>query len=382
VKEMSKKEVKEMRWCIFFAGVLVGMALGFWGLLYALSDFVLLVDKPKLMAFLLLVPGLWGLLSWIGIRVCKPRAARLYAMFTVPISIICFGMLAWLWLVLKVKTIEFFDLGIEVPTYIPISAFLGVLVYSTRSILTHFGDLVDSLAYKKTLMAVAQRILLAPYIAIFAIVVLFRPITDRLFTLLPGIDKKILELFLAFFTGIYVKQVLGVLDALGRKIMTQALKKKLQWQEKPIELVWKLDMSPDLADRLLHSKKAKVSSVKDLEGLKQLCKQDIEKVAEEIRLDEQQLQKWIEMASIYNKKLNEMDSKLRLKDTLKEKLEMAKIASLWLLAKMEKKKLAEELEIDESEAEELINEAKKFVEGPSNPFHKWFACFRRMLGGI
>lgn len=321
--------------------------------------FPVLSSGSDQMAPILLIPALLGLLLWGALRVWWPRSARPY-MLTIPIWVGVLIALSLQWLIWGAETVPFFQSSIAVPFYVPLAAFLGVMVYCTRSIVAHFEDLVDSLAYRKTLMAMAHRVLLAPYIAIFADLVLFRPIMGQITALQAGAGQTVLEFFLAFFTGMYVKQILGLLDQLGRRIMSEALRTKLKWQEEPSPLMAQLDMHPELASRLSEVKSPAVTSIGDLADLARLRDDKKEKIALQAQLDKRLLDQWIEMAKIYQRNLNNLDRLLIINDLLKAKLAAARISSLWQLGRMTVDEIAQTPDIDRSEAEELMNTFKDF----------------------
>jgi hypothetical protein len=124
--------------------------------------------------------------------------------------------------------IMIFQPGLTVPLIVPVFALLGILVYAAANIRENSEYSEDTLIFRKKLIALGERVLIGPYIALVAYLVLFKPALDQL-----KIDALPAAAFLAFFTGLYVKQVMNRLEQVGISMLTQESQKKLQERDVP-----------------------------------------------------------------------------------------------------------------------------------------------------
>jgi hypothetical protein len=194
--------------------------------------------------------------------------------------------------------ITLFSPSLQIPFIIPLFALLGLLVYASASIYKHSEDDSSSLSYRRSLLATGERILIGPYIAIIADLILFHPFVGTVPTLSEAIGTLPLKAFLAFLTGLYVKTVLIRLNQIGFKLLTKEaqLKKENQKKEKEDELVRGLKMSLDLAQNL------RDSGVNSIEDLKNLSEEKTKEITKKIDfLTERKLKEWKKMAFLYMK---------------------------------------------------------------------------------
>ena len=104
---------------------------------------------------------------------------------------------------------------ITVPSALVIAALLGTLTYVAYAIYVRSPDFLqqDGLIRTKLLLVIAGRILVAPYIAIIAFGI-FAPAFPQLYS--PAY-----VLFFGYFTGVWIKPVLEALDALGKRLLSE-----------------------------------------------------------------------------------------------------------------------------------------------------------------
>ena len=114
------------------------------------------------------------------------------------------------------RKISLFDPDISIPVILPVSAFIGVLVYATECLVgvVRKKDDPDVVAahtfvdYQQTLIELGNRVFIAPYVAIIAVLTVFRGTADGL--AVP---------FVAFFTGLWIEPVLRALQLVGDKLL-------------------------------------------------------------------------------------------------------------------------------------------------------------------
>lgn len=288
--------------------------------------------------------------------------ARWYAGYSTLLWAVSLAALLWAYFIIPQDTlgvVRFFHPRIEISLFVPLFAFIGVLVYATASIREHIEDRPDTPAYRKPLMAVGQRVLIAPYIAIIADFVLFKPLLAQFQAFSEGIGMLQAEAFLAFFTGLYVKPILGFLNQLGMTLLTAALRRKYEErQEIAPELVTCLQMSDRLARRLNENE------VVTVEHLKELSDTDLEEKARSIGfVDARQLRKWRAVAALYLANRAALTEVLGLSPSQVSKLEAANITSPGQLANLSAAEILRRADIGAvTQVEDVVVKARALVD--------------------
>jgi len=172
-------------------------------------DFWLGYDPtPPFYAFLLFVPALVGLVAATTTYMMSQKKVEkgLAAAWVIRRYVIV-GTAAWVFVIgwfiagywiAGLRSISFLDPKVSIPVLVPVSAFLGVLVYATTCLTDDKARLED----------LGNRVFIAPYVAIMAILALFQGKADGL---LPP--------FIAFVTGLWIEPVMGALRAAGLKLI-------------------------------------------------------------------------------------------------------------------------------------------------------------------
>jgi hypothetical protein len=194
-------------------------------------DMELRLDQASpVYTFLLSLPALVGLLAaTIALafvardaesekekRRRKVRSALLFYAITGAITWV--GIIAWFaqgFVTSDLRKISLFSPDVEIPTILPLAAFLGVLVYATECLVSVIRRPVQADGtpgvepdYQLKLIELGNRVFIAPYVAIIAVLTIFRGATDGL--AVP---------FVAFFTGLWIEPVLRVLKLAGDKLL-------------------------------------------------------------------------------------------------------------------------------------------------------------------
>jgi len=180
--------------------------------------------------FLLFLPALVGLLAaTIALafvargaqsdkekRRRKVRSALL--LYAIAGAITWVGIIAWFaqgYVTSDLRKISLFNPDVEIPTVLPVAAFLGVLVYATECLVSVIRRPVKADGttdvepdYQLKLIELGNRVFIAPYVAIIAVLTIFRGAADGL--AVP---------FVAFFTGLWIEPVLRVLKLAGDKLL-------------------------------------------------------------------------------------------------------------------------------------------------------------------
>ena len=173
-------------------------------------DFQLEYDPtPPTYTFLLFLPALVGLAIGTGVLIYRRLkdgkgkdargAIRIYVAVGTSTWVIVVAYFVVGYWIAGLRSISFLDPSISIPVLVPVAAFLGVLVYVTTLLAKNEG----------TEEELGNRVLIAPYVAIIAILALFQGKTDGL---LPP--------FIAFFTGLWIDPVLTALHTAGTKIFS------------------------------------------------------------------------------------------------------------------------------------------------------------------
>jgi uncharacterized membrane protein len=323
-----------------------------------LQIFAVLSPSSDVMVFIFLLPALAGLVIWVFFRIwgAAPWVTHLYSITSVVSWVGVFVAFLYTWLRSGVSTMQLFHPDVEISLLVPIFAFIGVLLYATTSIVEHFGDPHGRMAYRKSLMAVAHRVLLAPYVAVIVNLLLVKAALEEVLSVQPGVGLTTVEVFLAFFTGAYMKPILNWINERGARLLPRPLQEELEMRERPNELVKKLGMTAELAQDL--GRKG-ISTVQDLE---ELSDEDLSRIAEEIVLDRDQLVHWRSMAKAYRQNFATMQRLLNLKSHEEQLLEEARIVSIWQLARMEPEELSARIpEFDRAKAERICKASRGYV---------------------
>ena len=221
------------------------------------------------------------------------------------------------------SSIAIFQPDLSVPLLVPIFAFLGVLVYSTANIRESADISEDSSASRKKIIVLGERILIGPYIALVAYLVLLGPILKS-----TDMGTSPATAFLAFFTGLYVKQVMDRLDQIGVSMLTTESQEKIKLrEEEKDELVDSLGIGSSLAQAL---KNINITSIDDLSGLSE------EKIKKNVKdhaiISKAQLHGCHEMARLYKKEIKALRDILSLDSNKIDILESNQIASVQQIA--------------------------------------------------
>jgi hypothetical protein len=172
-------------------------------------DFWLGYDPtPPFYAFLLFVPALVGLVAATTTYMMSQKKVEkgLAAAWVIRRYVIV-GTAAWVFVIgwfiagywiAGLRSISFLDPKFSIPVLVPVSAFLGVLVYATSCLTDDKARLED----------LGNRVFIAPYVAIMAILALFQ-----------GKAEGLLPPFIAFVTGLWIEPVMGALRGAGLKLI-------------------------------------------------------------------------------------------------------------------------------------------------------------------
>jgi hypothetical protein len=165
---------------------------------------------------LLLLPAIFGLTTTVLYYSESRKMTTLYVLG----NVLAWGLLLALFAVLYafrgVQSIPLFGDRISVPTVAPTFAYLGVLVYA---IYVLAADYVEALRSQRPahstdrelmLLSLVNRIVIAPYVAIVAIVAVF-----------SKLDHPMIP-FVAFFTGLWIEPVLGTLKEIGDRLVRRS----------------------------------------------------------------------------------------------------------------------------------------------------------------
>jgi len=163
------------------------------------------------------------------------------------------------------NTITLFNPDLSIPFYIPIASFLGILVYAATNIRDSFafGDFTS--VFRNKQLALGERILIGPYIAIIAYLMLFRLVTDQIKPISTGYGALVAALAFAFFTGLFVKPVLSYLEKLAVKMLPLSDQiELLERDEANEDLTDLLGLSDTMALELQGQNISKIETLKDL----------------------------------------------------------------------------------------------------------------------
>lgn len=221
------------------------------------------------------------------------------------------------------SSISIFQPDFSVPLLVPFFAFLGVLVYSTANIREGAELSEDCFAFRKKLIVLGERILIGPYIALIAYLVLLGPILKSV-----NMGNSPTTAFLAFFTGLYVKQVMDRLDQIGLSLLTAESQEKIKKrEEEKDELVEYLGLTDSLAQSL---KNMKITSIEDLANLSEGTID--EKLKNYPTISKAQLYGNHEMARLYKKEMQALRNILLLDSEQIDILRLNQVASIQQLA--------------------------------------------------
>jgi hypothetical protein len=167
-------------------------------------------------ALLLLIPALAGSLvavlhMWGFGHVKNDHITILYVSSAVLFWAVVNLRLAAEFMLTGTREIVLFDPSLRVPISVPIFAFLGVFVYATYSVLEKdyaffTSQTPDELRRRGILLAIGNRLFSAPYLAIIAVLILFRD------------GPSLLVPFVAFFTGLWIEIIVGALGEVGTRM--------------------------------------------------------------------------------------------------------------------------------------------------------------------
>ena len=198
-------------------------------------DIALELDPaPPFYTFLLFAPALIGLIAATTALIVFERkgghgdesnAATKKAKgallgYTVAGTIAWVGVVGWFaggFVTSGLRKISLFDPDLSIPVILPVAAFIGVLVYATECLVgvvrkkdpgSDDDTIHKFVDYQQTLIELGNRVFIAPYVAIIAVLTIFRGTTDGL--AVP---------FVAFFTGLWIEPVLRLLRMAGEKLL-------------------------------------------------------------------------------------------------------------------------------------------------------------------
>jgi hypothetical protein len=168
--------------------------------------FALLLLIPALAGSLIAVLHMWG----FG-HVENDHITILYVSSAVLFWAVVNLRLAVEFMLTGTREIVLFDPSLRVPISVPIFAFLGVFVYATYSVLEKdyvffTSERPDDLRRRGILLAIGNRLFSAPYLAIIAVLILFRD------------GPSLLVPFVAFFTGLWIEIIVGALGEVGTRM--------------------------------------------------------------------------------------------------------------------------------------------------------------------
>lgn len=188
-------------------------------------DFKLSTNTADLLILLPIVAGLiMGILFIIGFGKEK-GITRCYAVCVALIWSAVISILTCYYAAMyKIDTLYLFNDNLAVPIFVPVFAFIGVVAYATYSMKFNFrqffgGNATDEVR-QKILMSIAHRILIAPYIAMIAYLVL-----------LKNIESSRTIAFFSFFTGLYMPVIMETLNQAGLKLLPEKVKQKVTKRE-------------------------------------------------------------------------------------------------------------------------------------------------------
>ena len=253
--------------------------------------------------------------------------------------------------------VTIFNPGLYIPFYIPIAAFLGILVYAATNIKESFafGDYTS--VYRNKQLALGERVLIGPYIAILAYLMLFRLVSDQVKPISTGYGALVAALSLAFFTGLFVKPVLSYLEKIAVKMLPQSDQIELKERDKANEdLTDMLGLSDTLALELQEHKISKIESLMDLTDA------DIKKIFgkfETVSLS--QLLGGRYMAKLYIKEIRALKNLLKLKPEQIDDLKSNQAACIRRISTLTEAKLKSCMDLaisDDVSASDVIEKAK------------------------
>ena len=173
-----------------------------------------------LLVVLLFLPGVFGLLfSVLHVAQLCPG---------MPFSAIYAAGNAYLWSLVSARLVYVFAYtgdtliplfwpGLLISSGVVVASFVGTLTYAAYSVFSKpidFHRNAPADVRQKLLTTMGGRILVAPYLAIVALVVFG--------STFPTLRTPPFELFLGFFTGLYITVVLKALNGLGTKLLSDA----------------------------------------------------------------------------------------------------------------------------------------------------------------
>lgn len=176
----------------------------------------------------------------------------------------------------------FFDPGLKVPIFVPITAFLGATSYITVSILENREKELSDSDWINIKCAYGRRLFMAPYIAIIALFTISVAISGNADTINATNHWSIV--FFAYFVGLYTKAIEGTLEEIGMKFLTKKQKTELANRAmKHSDIVIKLDTSISIAYKL---KAQGIIKICDLIAMRE---DDIEQIAKKAEIDKSYL---------------------------------------------------------------------------------------------
>jgi len=242
------------------------------------------------------------------------------------------------------NTITIFNPDLSIPFYVPIAAFLGILVYAATNIRDSFafGDFTS--VFRKKQLALGERVLIGPYIAILAYLILFRLVTDQIKPISTGYGALVAAVALAFFTGLFVKPVLSYLEKLTVKMLPQS---------DQIELLERNEANEDLTDLLGLSDTLALElqgqNISKIETLNELTDEDIKESFEKFEtVSLGQLIGARYMAKLYLKEVSALKNLLKLKPEQIDDLKSNQVACIRRISTLNEDDLKIHLDLETS----------------------------------
>jgi hypothetical protein len=136
-----------------------------------------------------------------------PRIVAYYVFAGCIAWVVIIGFFAVHFVRSDLHTINLFDTSAQVPVLIPMAAFLGVLVFATTRLVELANERTLTSERELTLIEIGNRVFIAPYVAIIAVLVVFSDTSGPR----PAL--------LAFVTGLWIEPVLSAMRALGERLL-------------------------------------------------------------------------------------------------------------------------------------------------------------------
>jgi|GEM_PF-6775226 len=246
--------------------------------------------------------------------------------------------------------IYFFNPLLSVPLLVPIIAFIGVVSHITLSVLQNKERKIDDLEWTTRYEYYSRRIFIGPYIAIIAVFMILNA-NQR--------NDLMVVVFFAYFVGFYTKQIEGIFEELGKKILTEKLKNELDERDiKSLEIVRKLGVSTTIAGKLY---KLGISEIDDIIAIQDT---KIKEIALKVDIEEKYLTDLIKKTKKHVDDLAAMRKDLNIdRDTLNKLLNIG-INSKHELAAIPEDKISDKAKtagIIKENLTDLIEKAKNQI---------------------